>query len=182
MLPPVRWSGTHISQSQKPATQAPKPASLPSPRSKSTVAKLESMLLQCLFRATKKPREKQRGSSLHPFSRRVSADNWLGYVPDFRLPIYRHADHSGGTVADFHGLPTSPVPVQLSKASLSRASVRVNPGKGWRDPSSGSSTSGRASRRERVNLPANLPARRARSRKPSSNCGRHRAAAIRGCP
>jgi hypothetical protein len=32
----------------------------------------------------------------------------LGYVPDFRLSLSRRADHSGGTVADFHGLPFTP--------------------------------------------------------------------------
>jgi hypothetical protein len=53
---------------------------------------------------TKKPHKKEWGTRPHSFWRRVSDCNGLGGCPDLRLkaPL-----HSGGTVADFHGLPPS---------------------------------------------------------------------------
>src|ERR1700680_615811 len=55
----------------------------------------------------KKASRKERGLSPHPLSRRVSASTDSGSCPDFRLPLSQRADHSGGTVADFHSLPTT---------------------------------------------------------------------------
>src|SRR6185437_35368 len=40
-----------------------------------------------------------------PFLAKDVGFAWHRYIPDFQRPFTRRADHSGGTVADFHGLP-----------------------------------------------------------------------------
>src|SRR5271170_1639026 len=77
-------------------------------------------LCRCACRQNIPPRNKkasriERGVSPHSLARRVSASTSSGRFPDFQ-PITRAlatkekrdsvmADYSGGTVADFHGLP-----------------------------------------------------------------------------
>jgi hypothetical protein len=52
----------------------------------------------------KTPREKHRAHQAAPFLAKGASNRGLGGCPDSR----RFADHSGGTVADFHGLPHFP--------------------------------------------------------------------------
>src|SRR5208282_5907982 len=61
--------------------------------------------------SNKKASRKEARPSPHSFSRRVSASTGLAGILTFGVARTRRAgiaDHSGGTVADFHGLPHSP--------------------------------------------------------------------------
>ena len=55
------------------------------------------------------------GLKPHPLSRRVSANNDPGGFPDSGCPL-RGTRHSGGTVADFHGLPPQHGPAECCEA------------------------------------------------------------------
>jgi hypothetical protein len=61
------------------------------------------------------------GRNATPFLAKSAGTNGLGGCPDLR----RFADHSGGTVADFHGLPRFPCVLNVG-GSLCREIAGVN--------------------------------------------------------
>jgi hypothetical protein len=71
----------------------------------------------------KKPREKHEAHKAKPFLAKGEGCGGLRGCPDLRL----FADHSGGTVADFHGLPRFPN-LLIVKVSLWRGKTSVNTG------------------------------------------------------
>jgi hypothetical protein len=75
----------------------------------------------------KKAPQKEWGSRPHPFSRRVSVCYAVGGCPDLRPqgPI-----HSGGTVADFHGLPPSSQACKIVEEEFRRGLSECQPGDG----------------------------------------------------
>src|SRR3984957_20584345 len=90
------------------------------------------------FSPNKRASRIERGVSPHSLSRRVSASTSSGRFLTFGLPKIS-ADYSGGTVADFHGLPLAfrivqhrpskslfPEPAKLSSASLCAPPFTVN--------------------------------------------------------
>jgi hypothetical protein len=74
-------------------------------------------------RKIKKPREKHEAHKAKPFLAKGEGCGGLRGCPDLR----RFADHSGGTVADFHGLPHFPN-LLIVKSSLWRRLAGVNIG------------------------------------------------------
>jgi hypothetical protein len=64
----------------------------------------------------KKPREKHEAAMAAPFLAKSVGCNGPGGCPDLR----RFADHSGGTVADSHGLPRIPNLLNVETQSMSR--------------------------------------------------------------
>jgi hypothetical protein len=72
-------------------------------------------------RKMKKPREKHEARIPKPFLAKGKVCGGLRGCPDLR----RFADHSGGTVADFHGLPHFPNVLNV-KSSLWCGMASVN--------------------------------------------------------
>src|SRR5579864_8433449 len=64
----------------------------------------------------KKPREKHEANQASPFLAKGAGCGGLGGCPDLR----RFADHSGGTVADSHGLPRFPNLLIIVRKSMLR--------------------------------------------------------------
>src|SRR6266851_6500209 len=64
----------------------------------------------------KKPREKHEAHKAASFLAKSAGYGGLGGCPDLR----RFADHSGGTVADSHGLPHIPNLLDVESKSMSR--------------------------------------------------------------
>jgi hypothetical protein len=69
-----------------------------------------------IYLKIKKPRKKHEARNASLFLAKSAGYGALGGCPDFR----RFADHSGGTVAEFHGLPRIPSALNVEPQSMLR--------------------------------------------------------------